>query len=68
MVLMKAKELRDLSNEELDKRLNEAKTEFFNLRVQLATGHLDNPMRIRELKKDIARIFTVKNERASKGE
>lgn len=62
---MKAKELRDLSNEELEKKLSEAKTELFNLRVQLATGHLDNPMRIRELRKDIARIFTIKNERSS---
>lgn len=63
---MKAKELRELSIEELEKKLNEAKTELFNLRVQLATGHLDNPMRIRELKKDIARIFTVINEREAK--
>jgi len=60
---MKAKELRDYSETELDGRLSELKLELFNLRFQMVTGHLDNPMRIREVRKDIARVKTVKRER-----
>lgn len=60
---MKAKELRDLSAEELDQRLAELKEELFNLRFQLATGQLENPMRVRAIRKDIARVKTVITER-----
>lgn len=60
---MKAKEIRSLSSSELEKRLAELKEELFNLRFQLATGQLDNPMRIREVRKDIARVKTIMRER-----
>ncbi|MBT9173342.1 MAG: 50S ribosomal protein L29 [Syntrophomonadaceae bacterium] len=60
---MKAKELRDYSEKELDGRLSELKIELFNLHFQMATGHLENPMRIREVRKDIARVKTIKRER-----
>lgn len=56
---MKAKEIRDLSMDELKDKLKDAKIELFNLRFQLATGQLDNPLKIREVKRDIARIKTV---------
>lgn len=61
--LMKASELRDLTAQELDNRLSELKAELFNLRFQLATGQLDNPMRIKMVRKDIARVKTVVRER-----
>ena len=56
-------ELRDLTVDELHARLDSAKEELFNLRFQLATGQLDNPMRIKEVRHDLARIFTVLRER-----
>ncbi|MFP5225049.1 MAG: 50S ribosomal protein L29 [Actinomycetota bacterium] len=56
---MDAQELRDLSEEDLQRKLAEVKEELFNLRFQLATGQLDNPTRIKVLRKDIARINTV---------
>ena len=56
---LKTRELRDLSQEELLQRLREAKEELFNLRFQAATGQLDNTSRIKETKKDIARICTM---------
>ena len=56
---MKASELRNLSNEELNKKLKDLKAELFNLRFQLAINQLDNPMRISAVKKDIARVQTV---------
>lgn len=59
---MKAKELRNLTYEELQKKLKEARQELFNLRFQLATGQLKNYQRIKEVKKDIARILTVLKE------
>ena len=59
---MKAKELRKLTNEELTAREKELKEELFNLRFQLATGQLENPMRIKEVKKTIARIKTIQRE------
>lgn len=59
---MKAKELRNLTYEELQKKLKEARQELFNLRFQLATGQLKNYRRIKEVKKDIARILTVLKE------
>lgn len=60
---MKAKDIRDLSTEELEHKVNSLKEELFNLRFQLATGQLDNPMRIRAVRKDIARAQTILRER-----
>ena len=60
---MKAKEIRQMSEKELDSKLLELKTELFNLRFQLATGQLDNPMRIKAVRKDIARVKTIIRER-----
>jgi len=56
-------ELRELPEDELHTRLDSAKEELFNLRFQLATGQLDNPMRIKEVRHSIARIMTVLTER-----
>ncbi|HBT20963.1 MAG TPA: 50S ribosomal protein L29 [Peptococcaceae bacterium] len=60
---MKAKELRELSTEELQQKVGELKRELFNLRFQLATGQLENHMRIRQVRKDIARVKTILRER-----
>ncbi|MCL0067372.1 50S ribosomal protein L29 [Peptococcaceae bacterium] len=60
---MKAKKLRELTTEELNKKLDEAKDEFFKLRFRLATGQLDNPMKIKEVCRRIARIKTIIRER-----
>jgi len=60
---VKGKEIRDMSANELQSRLDELKTELFNLRFQLATGQLDNPMQIKRVRKDIARVKTVIRER-----
>ena len=56
---MTATELRELSVEELELKLAELKKDLFNLRFQLAINQLDNPMRIKAVKKDIARVQTV---------
>lgn len=61
--LMKANELRDLSSEEIESRVDQLKDELFNLRFQLATGQLENMMRIRQVRKDIARAKTILRER-----
>lgn len=63
---MNTKEIRTKSNEELLKIVEEFKEELFDLRFKKATGQIENPMRIRELKKSIARIKTVLTERAAK--
>jgi large subunit ribosomal protein L29 len=60
---VKAGELRELSEEELVERLREAKAELFNLRVQGATGQLDNNRRLQVVRRDIARIYTIMRER-----
>ncbi|AEG16545.1 MULTISPECIES: 50S ribosomal protein L29 [Desulfofundulus] len=60
---MKAKDLRELSDEELVKKLDDSKDELFKLRFQLATNQLDNPMKIREVRRNIARLKTVLRER-----
>jgi large subunit ribosomal protein L29 len=60
---MKAKDIRNLSTVEIETEVNELKDELFNLRFQLATGQLDNPMRIREVRKGIARAKTILRER-----
>lgn len=59
---MKASEIRKLSAKELDAKLLELKDELFKLRFQQAVNQLDNPMRIRAVKKDIARIKTVQRD------
>ena len=56
---MKAKEIVNLSDEELDKKLKELKSELFKLRFRHASGQLDNPLSINLVKKDIARVNTV---------
>ena len=61
--MAKTTELRDLSDDELAQRLDEAKEELFNLRFQNVTGQLDNPMRIKVMRKEVARILTVIRER-----
>ena len=55
---MKASEIRSLSAEDLQAKLKEARAELFNLRFQMATGQLDNTARVKQVKKDIARIQT----------
>ncbi|WP_432404481.1 50S ribosomal protein L29 [Wukongibacter sp. M2B1] len=64
---VKANKLRDMTSQELSQKLNDFKAELFNLRFQLATGQLENPVRIRNVKKDIARVKTVLRERELKG-
>ena len=59
----KATELRQLGDEDLVKKLSEAKEELFNLRFQAATGQLENNSRLRVVRKDIARIYTLMRER-----
>ena len=59
---MKANEMREMTKEELIAKLSDLKTEFFNLRFQLATGQLNNPSSIQFVKKDIARVKTVLKE------
>ncbi len=60
---MRARELRDLSDEELVKRLAEGRENLFNLRFQMATGALDSSSRLSLAKRDIARILTIQAER-----
>ena len=59
---MKGNEIRNLSTAEMNEKVAGLKDELFNLRFQLATGQLENPMRIHEVKKTIARIKTVQRE------
>ena len=63
---MKISKIREMSSPELEKELGELKTELFKLKFSLATNGLDNPMKIREVKKDIAKINTVLKERELK--
>lgn len=60
---MKAAELRELSDTELDEKHDQFKQELFDLRFALVTGQLDNPTRLRQLRQDIARVLTVQRER-----
>ena len=62
---MRVRELRDLSDEELVRRLAESRENLFNLRFQMATGALENSARIGLAKRDIARILTIQAERAN---
>lgn len=61
---MRARQLRELSDEDLDKKLGETRRELFNLRFQSATGALENSARLTGAKREISRILTIKNERA----
>ena len=63
---MTAKELRELTDSELETKLKELKQELFNLRFQLAINQLDNPMRITAVKRDIARVSTVMRENSDR--
>lgn len=60
---MKAEEIRAMTSEELGRRLVDLKEELFNLRFQMVTAQLDNPMRVREVRRDIARVKTILRER-----
>jgi large subunit ribosomal protein L29 len=60
---MKAKDLHDLTDDELAQKLADTRHELFNLRFQSATGALENPARIKLAKREIARILTVRHER-----
>jgi large subunit ribosomal protein L29 len=64
---LKAQQLRDMTDEELDRRMAETRQELFQLRFQTATGALENSARLRLAKREIARILTVKNERERQG-
>ncbi len=60
---MKARQLRDLTNDELERKLADTRQELFNLRFQSATGALENPARLRLAKREIARLLTIRHER-----
>jgi len=64
---MKASEIRDKNQVELQKELTELKSELFKLRFQLATNQLENPMKLKDVKKSIARVRTIMKERELKG-
>ncbi len=61
---MKVKEIREMTTEEINKRIKDSKQELFNLRFQQATGNLEKPSRIKELRHDVARCKTVLRERS----
>ena len=61
--MMKINKIREMSSPDLEKELGELKSELFKLRFSLATNGLDNPMKIKEVKKDIARINTILKQR-----
>jgi len=60
---MKVNELRKLSDKDLVKKIQESKKELFDLRLKQSTGNLDKPSKVRELRKDVARMNTILNER-----
>ena len=60
---MKVQEVKDLNDKDLEKRLSDLKEELFNLRFQMTTGQLDNVMRLRDVKRSIARVKTVQRQR-----
>ncbi len=64
---MKASEVRDLSEKERQEKVDDLQQEFFNLKFQLATGKIENPGRLRLMRRDIARIKTIQKEIAAKG-
>ncbi len=66
--MMKNNKLKDMSSPELEKELSELKSELFKLRFSLATNGLDNPLKVREVRKDIARIKTILRQRELKNQ
>ncbi len=62
---MKASEIRDLSDKERQEKVDDLQQEFFNLKFQLATGKIENPGRLRLMRRDIARIKTIQSELAA---
>ena len=64
---MKAKDIRERSDDELRKTLGDLEEQLFKLRFQKSTGQIENPIKIREVRKDIARVMTVINERQAGG-
>jgi large subunit ribosomal protein L29 len=62
---LRAKDLRGLTDEELEAKLGESRRELFKIRFQAATGALDSPARLRHARREIARILTIKNQRAA---
>ncbi len=60
---MKARDVREWTDDELRAQLDQARRELFQLRVQQSVGHLENPARVRQLRRDIARMLTVQTER-----
>jgi len=60
---VKVQEVKDLNDKDLEKRLSDLKEELFNLRFQMTTGQLDNVMRLRDVKRSIARVKTVQRQR-----
>ena len=62
---MRPRQLRDLTDEELNQRMEDTRQELFNLRFQSATGALENPARLKHAKREIARILTIRIERES---
>jgi large subunit ribosomal protein L29 len=64
---LRARDLRDLTDQELEEKMGETRKELFNLRFQSATGALENSARLRSAKREIARILTVKTERERLG-
>ena len=65
---MKSSQLRDMTDEELERTLGERRQELFNLRFQSATGALENSARLRMAKREIARILTIRHERERMGQ
>ena len=65
---MKTNKIKEMSSPELEKELSELKSELFKLRFSLATNGLDNPLKIREVRKDIARINTILTQRKMNNE
>jgi large subunit ribosomal protein L29 len=61
---MKANELREMTDEELKQRQHETQQELFNLRLQQTSGQLENPLRIRHLRRELARVQTIMSERS----
>ena len=64
---MKVKEIKEMTMEELDQQLEEIKKEQFNLQLQQVSGQLENPARIKELRRSVARIRTIQNQKKVEG-
>ncbi|HMP72790.1 MAG TPA: 50S ribosomal protein L29 [Kiritimatiellia bacterium] len=60
---MKAKQLKELTDPELEQQLSDSRAEYFNLRVQKASGQLEKPNRLREVRRQLARVLTVKRQK-----